>query len=514
MEPLIPHLFGRLLEWARSTPARAAHVTTAADGSPIATTYPELLTRACAVARHLRRELGADPAPVLVRGHKESAMLAGFLGAVGSGRPYIPLDTSLPPQRIDQIRQVSGASLLLTPAEIDQLPLPTVEDALAHWTSLPPLAPDAPFYIIFTSGSTGDPKGVVITTANLDAFVTWMLAEQAFAPAAEIFLNQAPFSFDLSVMDLYLSLATGGTLHCITRAEIADFRTLFRVLTSAGITTWVSTPSFVQLCLAERTFAAERLPALRRFLFCGETLFPETAARLGERFPAAQVWNTYGPTEAAVATTSILITPDLAARGEALPIGRPRPGTEIQLVADGDAASPSPVDRGEIVIEGPNVSPGYIGQPALTDKVFSGTAPRRAYRTGDWGRRQGDLLFFEGRRDAQIKMHGYRIELADIENNLSALPAVRACAVLPIEKRGAIQFLAAFVTLAGEPPATAALADAAADELRRVLAERLPAYMIPRKIHFLAALPLTPNGKADRRRLAEIAADGGARTFP
>jgi D-alanine--poly(phosphoribitol) ligase subunit 1 len=141
--------------------------------------------------------------------------------------------------------------------------------------------------------------------------------------------------------------------------------------------------------------------------------------------------------------------------------------------------------------------------------VFSGSAPRRAYRTGDWGRRQGDLLFFEGRRDAQIKLHGYRIELADIETNLSALPGVRDCAVLPIRKRGVIQFVAAFVTLAGESPSTAASADAASDRLRGALAERLPVYMIPRKIYFLTALPITPNGKADRRRLAEIAESGG-----
>ena len=201
--------------------------------------------------------------------------------------------------------------------------MPSLEDALSHWMASPPIDPNAAFYIIFTSGSTGDPKGVIITAGNLGAFVTWMLAEHAFVPAGEVFLNQAPFSFDLSVMDLYLSLATGGTLHSITREEIADFRRLFRSLTESGLTTWVSTPSFAQLCLAERTFAAERLPGLRRFLFCGETLFPETAARLCERFPEAEVWNTYGPTEATVATTSIRITPEIAARGGALPIGFP-----------------------------------------------------------------------------------------------------------------------------------------------------------------------------------------------
>ena len=129
------------------------------------------------------------------------------------------------------------------------------------------------------------------------------------------------------------------------------------------------------------------------------------------------------------------------------------------------------------------------------------------------GRRQDGVLFFEGRRDSQIKLHGYRIELADIESNLSALDGVRDCAALAISKRGIVQFVAAFVAMAGGPPADAALAERAADELRAALAERLPVYMVPRKIYFLPALPLTPNGKADRRRLAEIAENGGP-TFP
>ncbi len=510
MEPIIPTLFARLAAFARQDPVRCAHVTPgiAPEDAPVRTSYLELLVRAHAVALHLRQELPPDGSPVIVLGHKEPAMLAGFLGAVASGHPYIPLDSSLPAQRIERIREVAGASRLLTPASIGDLPLPSAEEALASWSVLPSLDSGTPFYIIFTSGSTGEPKGVVITTANLDAFVTWMLHEHAFASGQEVFLNQAPFSFDLSVMDLYLSLATGGTLFSITRAEVADFRRLFRALTDSGVTAWVSTPSFVQLCLAERTFDAERLPALRRFLFCGETLFPETALRLCERFPQAEVWNTYGPTEATVATTSIRITAELAARPGALPIGVARPGTEIRLLAD-DGSPVPPGERAEIVIAGPNVSPGYIGQPELTSQVFSGSPPERAYRTGDWGRREGATLFFEGRRDAQIKLHGYRIELADIENNLSALLNVRDCAVLPIERRGAIQFLAAFVALTGDLPANAALADQAADQLRGALADRLPVYMLPRKIYFLPALPLTPNGKADRRRLAGIAASNG-----
>ena len=245
--PAATQLFERLHTWARLFPDRPAHRSASA-----AISYSELMIHSRAVAAHLRRTLPDDGSPVVIHGHKEPEMLAGFLGAVGSGHPYIPVDDSLPAHRVDQIALLSGAVLTLTPSAIAALPASTHDGELT--------APHAaqPFYIIFTSGSTGEPKGVVITAGCLDAFLDWMLAEHPLTEGGEIFLNQAPFSFDLSVMDLYLSLATGGTLHSVTRGEIADFRQLYLVLTDAGLTTWVSTPSFAQLCLAERTFDARR----------------------------------------------------------------------------------------------------------------------------------------------------------------------------------------------------------------------------------------------------------------
>src|SRR4029079_16638405 len=162
------------------------------------------------------------------------------------------------------------------------------------------------------------------------------------------------------------------------------------------------------------------LPRLRRFLFCGETLAPQTASQLLVRFPQAQVWNMYGPTEATVATSSIQIDSAILEKYSTLPVGRVMPGTKISIL-DENGGELSDNKRGEIIIAGPNVSPGYIGRPDLTARAFFQYCDQRAYKTGDVGRFRDRLLFFEGRIDEQIKLSGYRIELGDVEANLCAL---------------------------------------------------------------------------------------------
>ncbi|MEO7317366.1 MAG: D-alanine--poly(phosphoribitol) ligase subunit DltA, partial [Chthoniobacteraceae bacterium] len=410
-----------------------------------------------------------------------------------SGRAYVPIDTALPEQRIERIVHTADATLILTPARVAEL---ATENPSA---SLRRVSDEDPFYIIFTSGSTGEPKGVVITLANLTAFVDWMIGEQHFADRTETFLNQAPFSFDLSVMDLYLSLVTGGTLFSVTKDDVENLKSLFEKLTRSGVTSWVSTPSFAQMCLIERSFTQTMLPGLRRFLFCGETLAPETAAQLLDRFPQAEVWNTYGPTEATVATSSVRIDRDVLAKHHTLPIGYTMPGTRL-LICDENGAQVAEGGRGELIIVGPNVSPGYFRRDDLTATAFSLRDGQRAYRTGDWARETGGLFFCDGRMDGQIKLFGYRIELGDLEANLRALPQIADAVVLPVRKAGKIESLAAFVVLAVEKAGTDFEMAAV---LKKELAERLPAYMLPRKFHFLSAFPMTPNGKADRRLLAE-----------
>jgi D-alanine--poly(phosphoribitol) ligase subunit 1 len=480
-------LIERIDHWASVAPEAIAHVS-----GDTTLTYDALRRRSDALALHLAERFGADRRPIAVLGHREPEMLVAFLGAVKSGRPYVPIDTVLPQRRIDKILASSCAALVLTPDEIQQLSTREVRDVTTC------VERDEPFYILFTSGSTGEPKGVIITLACLEHFISWMLAEQQFIELSEVFLNQAPFSFDLSVMDLYCSLATGGTLFSISRDLIENPKKLYRALASSGVTTWVSTPSFAQMCLVEQKFEERMLPRVRRFLFCGETLAPQTAAQLLKRFPQAQVWNMYGPTEATVAITSVRIDARILEQYSPLPVGRVMPGTEIFLANQSREVSQTN-EHGEIIIAGPNVSPGYLGRSDLTARAFFEYHGQRAYRTGDLGRFRDGLLFFEGRIDDQVKLSGYRIELGDVEANLRTLAAVRDAVVIPVIKNGAAQSLAAFVLLAAEDTASQF---ELTHRLRKQLSQRLPAYMLPRKFVFLDAFPMTANGKVDRASLS------------
>ena len=366
--------------------------------------WGDLVAKSDSLAGALADTLGGDGSPVIVRGHKEPEMLVGFLGCRKAGHPYLPVDVTTPEFRVASIQSIAGARMVLTP--------PGIAHLVAEVRPPPAIAPNSslPHYIMFTSGSTGEPKGVVISRECLDAFLDWMIQEQRFQVGGEVFLNQALFSFDLSVMDTWITLATGGSLVSVRSEDVAEFPRLFALLESSEVTTWVSTPAFAYLCLSERRFDQAMMPRIRRFLFCGDVLPRETARQLLDRFPAAEVWNTYGPTEATVATTSIRVDRELLSRYTQVPIGRSMPGTRILLEDSAGNLVPEG-NRGELVIAGPNVATGYVGRPDLTNRAFTERRGLRAYRTGDSAWQQDGLLFFAGRGDGQLKIAGHRIEL-------------------------------------------------------------------------------------------------------
>ena len=496
-------------------PERTAYVLNAPDRTE-SITWSELGAHSDRMGSYIVQSIPGQK-PVVIYGHKDPLMIASFVACSKSGRAYCPVDVSVPEGRLQDIvgevepdlviafdelpRIDCGNALVLTADDVARIATggDTI-DLRPHW-----IGADDVYYIIFTSGSTGKPKGVQITRDCLDNFIAWGKTMCTNANDGYVFVNQAPYSFDLSVMDLYLSLSLGGTEYALSKSLLESMSTLFERLRTSEATVWVSTPSFVEMCLADPSFNEALLPRMRTFLFCGETLTNRTAERLIEAFPKAEVYNTYGPTESTVAVTGILVTPDVSATHSPLPVGRPKPGTIIRIVDEQGNDVPQG-NKGEIVIVGDSVSVGYFHDEERTRKAFStydvdGTI-MRAYRTGDEGYLDDDLLFYSGRIDLQIKMHGYRIEIEDIEANIAKLPGVVRVAVLPVRKPdGTVRSLSAYLVM-DAPAETFTSKDAR--ELRKQLASSLPTYMIPKRIRIVDDLPVTNNGKIDRKKLATL----------
>ena len=437
----------------------------AIQGSGEALTYMELEEYSNRLAAWIYRNYGQSKTPVIVYGHKNPYMIVCFLACVKAGRAYCPQDISIPMSRVNEtIESVEPELIFAVEGELEAFgrPLVGMEKIREIARSFPEsdngnrqVTGGDNYYIIFTSGSTGKPKGVQITLDCLNHYLEWSveLGGGSGEKRGAHFLNQAPFSFDLSVMDLYTCLACGGTLYTMEKELQSDYNAMYSFMERADIQVWVSTPSFADVCLSDRKFNRELLPNLKTFLFCGEVLTTATAQRLTERFPGAKIINTYGPTESTVAVTEVEITKELLERtvreGKSLPVGYEKPNTWIEIWDENGQSLPEG-EQGEIVIIGNTVSPGYYRRPDLTEKAFTVCNRNgddwRAYRTGDAGYQKNGLLYYNGRIDLQVKLHGYRIEIEDIENNMARLPQIRHAVVVPTIKEGKVNSLTAFVT--------------------------------------------------------------------
>jgi len=475
--------------------------------------YRDLWLMSDKLAFYIQEKLKDNKTPIVVYGHKSPLMIVCFLACVKSGRAYCPVDISVPSQRVEDIISEVNSPIVFALEKLNfecesaiftdeiETIIKNTDQSIdeSHYVK-----GEDVFYIIFTSGSTGKPKGVQITLNCLDNFLKWSanLGGENLENKNLTFINQAPFSFDLSVMDLYTSLYTGGTLWCLSKSIQADYETLLHSLECSKANVWVSTPSFANLCLASDDFNSKLMPYINLFLFCGEALSNNTAQKLLERFPAAKVINTYGPTESTVAMTDIDITSEVLQNHNPLPLGKPKPGTQVFIVNE-EGKEAAEGELGEIIIVGDTVSPGYFKRPDLTSKSFFEKevdgVKMRAYRTGDEGYIKNEMLFYCGRIDLQIKLHGYRIELGDIENNFLKLPNVKNAVVIPIVKNDMIQDLAAFIVM--EQMSESNLKEGI--KLKKALAKLLPAYMVPKKIIFKDSIPMTNNGKINRKALKE-----------
>ena len=491
--------------------------------------YRELDVYSTRLARWIISNCGNDRVPIIVYGDKEVLMPVCFLACVKAGHAYCPIDLSVPGQRIRRITKTVNPPVILCPgAVIDDLPKDpfctgssvlldkkrireivtgtycdnmdlndTASSAISHNTGLQdteliPVSGDETFYIIFTSGSTGTPKGVQISADCLGNFLDWSMNLGLPAPekSQTVFLNQAPFSFDLSVMDLYTCLACGGTLWTLDKQTQSDYKLLLDSLRASNAGVWVSTPSFADMCLADPGFCSELLPQMRLFLFCGETLTNHTAGQLKKRFPDSTIINTYGPTESTVALTDVTITEEVLDQEPILPVGRVKPGSFIEIWDEQGRALPDGAS-GEIILMGNTVSTGYYKLPEQTSSSFfqceRGGQLIQGYRSKDCGYLRDGMLYYQGRIDLQIKLHGYRIELEDIEQNILKIPEIKKAVVTPNIQDGKVRSLTAHLVYARFVENQRR----AAKKLKEEMKQFLPDYMIPKKIHFLEQIPMT-----------------------
>ncbi|GAB1491355.1 D-alanine--poly(phosphoribitol) ligase subunit DltA [Listeria innocua] len=497
----------RIDAWAEKTPDFPCY-----EYAGTRLSYKELKRQSDAFGSFLLNTLNSDKEkPIIVYGHMSPLMLIAFLGTIKSGRAYVPVDVSMPVERIEQIKKAADPALFICTEELPNnltitgCPVLTQDqlmDALEkHFEEVPDPAEcvknDDNYYIIYTSGSTGNPKGVQISQNNLVSFSNWILQDFSLRQGLR-FLNQAPFSFDLSVMDLYPSLLSGGTLVPLDKTITANMKDLYREIPAQNFDVWVSTPSFADLCLLDDNFNQENNPNLTRFLFCGEVLAKKTASELLDRFPDAVIYNTYGPTEATVAVTQVKVTRELIDAYPSLPLGVIKPDMRLHIVDQETGEILPEGEKGEIILIGASVSKGYLNEPEKTDQVFFDYKGYQAYHTGDSGVIKDGYLFFQGRLDFQIKLHGYRIELEDIENNLKKVSYIQNCAIIPKMKDEKVDMLVAQVIPSSHDFEKEYQLSAA---IKNELKEFMPAYMIPRKWIYKTEFPLTMNGKIDRKAL-------------
>ncbi|MFB9769311.1 D-alanine--poly(phosphoribitol) ligase subunit DltA [Lactiplantibacillus modestisalitolerans] len=497
---MVTNLIETIDDYARTQPEQVVY-----DVQGVRHTYAQLKAYSDALAAHLDALALPEKAPIMVFGGQTFEMIATFLGIVKAGRAYIPIDTHSPNDRITMINQIAKPAAMIAvenlPVGVGTTPVITPDQLAAIFKTETDyhadhaVSGDDDYYIIFTSGTTGQPKGVEISHRNLLSYVNWMLSDDFGLPKHPNALSQPPYSFDLSVMDLYPTLALGGTLYALPKAVTDDFKQLFSALPQLPINVWVSTPSFMDICLLEPKFDAAHLPALTHFLFCGEELTHKTAATLKQRFPQARIFNTYGPTETCVAVTQIELTDAALKQYDRLPIGYVKADTQMFVVDE--KGQPLPADtEGELIIAGPSVSKGYLNNPQKTASAFFEWQGQPAYHTGDVGTMTADGLFrYRGRVDFQIKMHGYRIELEEVNHYLAQQAQIeQAVAVPKYDKNHKVtQMIAYVVPKPNDFKSDFALTTAIKKDLQGMMME----YMIPQRFIYQQQLPRTANGKID-----------------
>jgi amino acid adenylation domain-containing protein len=491
--------------------------------------YQELNRRAQAIAvTLLRHQANGDPPLTAVFAHRSAEAFSGVLGSLMCGHGYVPLNRTFPVQRTalmlersgaravivdkesasqldDVLRNIQHSLVLILPDryDVDRLREEWTQhcflsgadvDAAGQWVP-PAVTPQSIAYLLFTSGSTGTPKGVMVSHSNVRHYVSFITKRYGITENDR--LSQTfDMTFDLSVSDMFVAWERGACVCCPTQKTLINPG---QYIKSNALTVWFSVPSMAIFMKKLGALKPNSYPTLRTSLFCGEPLPAEIAAAWHAAAPNSVVENLYGPTELTIACTFHRWNPTHSDDEHPMglvPIGEPFDGMEVAIVDENLNEVPQGTD-GELTMSGPQLTLGYWKDPEKTASAFVSIPSRVGtyYKTGDRVRRsESKPMVYLGRVDHQVKILGHRVELGEIESVARELSGIEAAIAVPwpmsTSGAGGIELF-----LQAESYDCGALMDKMND--------RLPKYMVPRKIHLLNQFPLNPNGKYDRKALAE-----------
>ena len=489
---------------ARDFPERTAVIE-----EEIRCTYAELAAQARRVGSALA-EMDVRGCPVGVYMEKGVDALRAFMGALYAGGFYSMLNPELPAARLQTIRSVLDAKVIVTqPALADAAAelfpdarIALIDDLTAYEEDAAALArirgraiDTDPVYVNFTSGSTGVPKGIAVAHRSILDFID-VFTERFGIEGSDVIANQAPFDFDVSVKDIYSAFRTGATLLIVPRRLFSTPAALIDYLCEGGATVMIWAVS--ALCLLSTFHALDyRVPEkVRRVIFSGEVMPAKHLKQWRAHLPQATFVNVYGPTEITCNCTYHILDPERDYDG-GVPIGVPFPNEDVFLLDESDRLIDAPESVGEICVRGTALALGYYAAPEQTAARFVQNPlrtawPERVYRTGDLGRYdESGALCFCGRKDFQIKHMGHRIELEEIERAMGAVEGVERCCCVFDEKKSRLKgFYVGSIDKA---------------ELHARLSKDLPVYMIPGILRQVEEMPLTKNGKIDRKALDAMA---------
>ena len=477
-------------------------------------TYGELNARANQLARQMQALGVARESIVGICIDRSVDMATAIMATLKAGAAYLPLDPEYPSERLAFMLEDAKPALVLTkaalpielPAQIRALPLDKdsaeiARNSKANLASAP--AKDDVAYVIYTSGSTGKPKGALITHGGLANYVQ-ALNHEVNIDSQDLYLHTASIAFSSSRRQLLLPLSQGAGVAIATSDQRKDPIALFRMIKARGVTAMDAVPSFWRSC----TTILRSLPEMERrelldnrlrFMLSASEPMPAEIPRawMNEFNHPAQHVHMFGQTETAGIVALYRIPRDFEG-DKYVPVGKPIANTDI-YVLDENGRPCAAGQAGELYIAGAGVGRGYLNRAEMTAERFIERDGVRFYRSGDWARVSADgRLEFAGRRDQQVKLRGFRVELAEVEAVLAKHPSIRECIVVARDQVTASgsekRLVAYFVPQAGEMNSA---------DLRAFMAARVPDYQVPSAFVRLTELPLSANGKVDRLRLPE-----------